>query len=41
MLVIVLFIFTEKINDLFNQTLFKLVCLFLLVEVCMEVVLLT
>jgi hypothetical protein len=38
MLVIVLFISTKKINDLFYQTLFKLVCLFLLVSVNVDMV---
>jgi hypothetical protein len=41
MLVIILFISMKKINDLFYQTLFKLVCLFLLVLVRVDMVTLT
>jgi hypothetical protein len=41
MLVIVLFISTKKINDHFDQTLFKLVCLFLLVSINVDMVTLT
>ncbi len=41
MLVIVLFISTKKINDRFYQTLFKLVCLFLLVSVNVDMITLT
>jgi hypothetical protein len=41
MLVIVLFISTKKINDLFYQYVFKLVCLFLLVSFNVDMVTLT